>query len=111
MTWCVPSGLESLFRKSQSKLDGRAMRPDELLRLIWARPFRPFRLHLTNGDSHEIRHPEMASVDRSIVWVHYPAKTLPLAIAERRLFIVLIHIVFGEYIEPAAKPGGNGAGT
>jgi hypothetical protein len=48
---------------------------------------------MSNGQSHDIRHPEMIRLDRSIAWIHYPEKTGPIAIPERRLFVVLVHVV------------------
>ena len=86
------------------------MRPDELVALLKKEPFEPFRIHLTNGQSHDIRHPEIMAVGRSIAWVHTPAKNVATAVAERRVFVSLIHIVWGEPLEPAKKTAsGNGA--
>jgi hypothetical protein len=38
------------------------MAPVELFRRIAARPFRPFRLILSDGSGHDIRHPETISI-------------------------------------------------
>lgn len=40
------------------------MRRHELLEALRAVPFRPFRLHLSDGASFDIRHPEMLMVTR-----------------------------------------------
>jgi hypothetical protein len=83
------------------------VRAKELLVLLTTRPFEPFRLHLSNGQSHEIRHPEIIRVERSIAWISYPEQTL-VALPERRIFVTLLHIVWGELIA-THKPAGNGA--
>jgi hypothetical protein len=86
------------------------MRPDEFQALLRNRPFRPFRIHLSNGLTFDVRHPEMALLGRSLVWIHVPESQGPPAVAEQRWFIVLIHIVYGEFIEPPAPPA-DGAGA
>ena len=40
------------------------MRRDELVDALQAKPFRPFRLHVSDGATFEIRHPEMLMVTR-----------------------------------------------
>ena len=35
-------------------------------------PFAPFALHMTNGEVHEVRHPEMAWVVGGKVYIHIP---------------------------------------
>ena len=85
------------------------MRPDEFQALLRLRPFKPFRVYLSNGSPFEVRHPEMAVVEWSIVWIHTPAANLPIPLAERRVFLVLLHITHGEFIEAAVGPPGNGA--
>jgi hypothetical protein len=34
-------------------------------KLLKARPFQPFRVHLSSGETHEVRHPEMAFLMRT----------------------------------------------
>lgn len=40
------------------------MRRDELVNALRASPFRPFRLHLSDGSSFDVRHPEMLMISR-----------------------------------------------
>jgi len=84
------------------------VRSDEFLRLSTRRPFEPFRVYLSTGQKYEIRHPEMAMVERSIVGVHMPAVGAPVPLPERKLFIVLLHIVRGEFIQAGTSPTTNG---
>ena len=38
-------------------------------RLLDKRPFQPFRLVMSSGENYEVRHPEMAFMDRSTMYV------------------------------------------
>jgi len=39
---------------------------EELIELLEERPFVPLRVHLSNGRTHDIRHPELAIVGRDV---------------------------------------------
>ena len=41
------------------------MRPDDLLELVRKRPFVPFKIHLTDGKSYEVSHPDQIIILRS----------------------------------------------
>lgn len=43
------------------------MKPEELVELFAERPFQPLRLHMSNGRTHDIRHPEMAIVGEGVL--------------------------------------------
>ena len=43
------------------------MKPQDLIELLEERPFVPLRLHMSNGMTHEVRHPKMAIVGEDIV--------------------------------------------
>lgn len=43
------------------------MRADEMRALLDRRPFEPIRLHISSGQTVDIKHPEMALVTRSLV--------------------------------------------
>ena len=44
------------------------MRPEDILELLRARPFEPFRVCLSDGSTYEIQHPDMAIVQGSNAW-------------------------------------------
>src|SRR5436309_528496 len=46
------------------------MRPADLLLLVKAEPFQPFRVVMTHGPIYEVRHPEFVKVGRSS-WEYY----------------------------------------
>jgi hypothetical protein len=48
------------------------MQPYDLLEHLRRRPFQPFRLTLTDGRTHEVRHPELVMVGRSTVTIGLP---------------------------------------
>jgi hypothetical protein len=48
------------------------MKAEDLVELLEERPFSPIRLHLFNGRTHEVRHPEMAVVSDEIVSIGLP---------------------------------------
>ena len=85
------------------------MRPDDLQALLRMPGFKPFRLYLSTGLTYEIRHPETVVVGRSIAWLHFPPKEFPIPVGERRVFITLVHIVSGEFIDGGSAPQTNGA--
>ena len=43
------------------------MKAEELIELLEERPFVPIRLHMSNGRTHDVRHPEMAIVGEEVV--------------------------------------------
>ncbi len=68
------------------------MRPDDVLQLLRARPFQPFRISLSDGQEYEVRHPEMAMVLRSTVLVGIPGPRGPDGPIERVVTCALMHI-------------------
>jgi hypothetical protein len=48
------------------------MTADELIELLEERPFVPLRLHLSDGQVREIRHPDMAIVSETLVAIGVP---------------------------------------
>ena len=68
------------------------MRPEDILELLRASPFEPFRMHLSDGASFKIRHPDMAIVQRSKVTVAVPSADGPDGPAERTVNCALVHI-------------------
>jgi hypothetical protein len=85
------------------------MRPDDIRDLLRREPFRPFRLVLTNNQAHEIRHPELAAVTRSLVRIGFPSGPGAVPLAERIVGIGLIHIVQYELLPATPAAGTDGA--
>ncbi len=83
------------------------MRRDELLRLLRAQPFRLFRLRLSNDAVYEIRHPDMAIVTPSAVYVGVPAPGSAASTADDIVVGSLLHVLTMEYLTPANPPAPN----
>ena len=75
------------------------MNAQDLLELLRARPFAPFRIFASDGRTYDVRHPDQALVLRSRV-------ILPLAsdsdVSELSEHLALNHIVRAEEISAAA---------
>lgn len=78
------------------------MRPEELTTLLRTRPFVPFRIHMTDGHSYEIHHPEAMIVSRSyaIIGLRRDPET---GVVDRSELCAMLHIVRVEIISPVAS--------
>ncbi len=83
------------------------MSPEELRDALRQTPFEPFRLVMTDGTGHEIRHPDLLWVGRRSAMIGLtgdPAQTL----YERAIRVDLLHVIRLEPLEanpPASKNG------
>ena len=68
------------------------MRPQDLLEMLHTRPFRPFRIHMTDGRAYDIVHPEAVLVlrSRAVVGLRPDPET---GVPDRSEEIALLHIV------------------
>ena len=82
------------------------MNPDELLAAQRRQPFVPFRLHVSDGSSYEIRRPEMLWFTRRTAYIGIPAAG---PIPDRAVIVALIHVTRLEDLPAPAGPG-NGQG-
>ncbi len=81
------------------------MRPEDILEILRSTPFEPFRVYLTDGAVYEIRHPDMAIVQRSKVTVAVPGRAGPDGPAERTVNCALIHITRTELLNGESERG------
>lgn len=65
------------------------MRPEDLLALTRRAPFAPFRIHMSDGQAYEIRHPDQIIVlrSRAVVGVGHDN-----GVPERVEHVALLHI-------------------
>ena len=49
------------------------MRQQEVRDILRKEPFQPFRIHLSNGETYDLRHPELALLTRNSVHVVVPS--------------------------------------
>jgi len=76
------------------------MQPQDILALLREEPFKPFEIHLSDGSSYSVRHPAMAIVERSQMFVSLPAERSPDVPADKTVRLSLLHI---NRIEPIAE--------
>jgi hypothetical protein len=86
------------------------MRADELQKMLNQRPFEPLRLHISGGETADIRHPELAIVGRSLVFVargrnnQADAEAKPGQIVNHAAHYNLLHVVKIEPINGRTPP-------
>ncbi|HKI35050.1 MAG TPA: hypothetical protein VKA46_24550 [Gemmataceae bacterium] len=86
------------------------MRADTLREWIRQIPFRAFRLHLTNGVTFDVRHPEQASVSRDRITLagSEPSSNSSTGAAPfRNIDVALLHITYIETIPVTPSPSVN----
>lgn len=79
------------------------MRYDEVYRALHRQPFQPFRIQLSNGQSHVIRHPDFGWVTRTALHVGHPSgkDEIPDRVTE----CDLLHIVAIEPVNGTSRDG------
>jgi hypothetical protein len=78
------------------------MTAEDLIELLEERPFVPLRLRLDDGRSYDIRHPEMAIVSPTLIFVGLPRKK-GSKMVERVTYCSISHIVEVEPVELTKK--------
>jgi len=76
------------------------MTPEELIEILAERPFVPLLLHMSNGRTHEVRHPENILVGEEVVAISIPKKGRVYPLIR---MVSLPHI---NEIEPVSSVGG-----
>jgi hypothetical protein len=75
----------------------------EVIRLLRDQPFKPFRLRISNGGTYDVRHPDMAIVTPTAVYVGIPPKDPNVPFAKDIVTVSLDHVVEMEYLSPLTK--------
>jgi len=80
------------------------MRPSDFLELLRTRPFAPFRIHATDGQTYDVRHPDQIIVLRSRLVLGAGGNG---GIAEHLEHLSFLHVVRVEELpsEPAESAG------
>jgi hypothetical protein len=85
------------------------IRPEDVRDLLRKQPFQPFRMHMSNGQSYDVVHPELAVVTRGTIVVAKPFPGAPDAIGEGFHLVSVLHINNIEILPVAASTKGNGS--
>ncbi|MGB2984723.1 MAG: hypothetical protein WBE26_02475 [Phycisphaerae bacterium] len=75
------------------------MRPAQIRDHLKVQPFRPIRVHISDGSSYDVRHPEMAYVTTTQVMIALEMSTEDLP--ERIVFCDPVHITRIEPLDGA----------
>jgi len=78
------------------------MSPEKLQEHLRRQPFQPFRVFLSGGSAHDVRHPEMALVTRREVIIALPQD--PDRVPERTVTCDLLHLTRIEPIDGKGTP-------
>lgn len=84
---------------------------EELIQLLTARLFTPFRIHVSDGSHHDVLHPAQCMPLAQSLLVGVPGNNLPDLAWARYVNIALIHIAKLELLPPAPTTSGNGAAS
>jgi len=84
MWWAVPTLHDGQSRR-------RRMGFQELQDALRKQPFEPFRVQLSNGQMHEVRHAEFAALSRTSVLIGIPSKRD--GVPDRFVQVDLLHVV------------------
>jgi hypothetical protein len=83
------------------------MRPEELSGLLRRQPFIAIRIHLSDGMTYDVRHPENVMVLRARINIAVD-RDATTGVVGRVDFVSLLHVVRVEDMAAAVPPGGNG---
>jgi hypothetical protein len=75
------------------------MRREDVLEASRVRPFKPFRIHVSDGAAYDLRHPEMVMVTRTSAVVGFPEPDNVAPAIERYSLVDLLHITRLEQID------------
>ncbi len=78
--------------------------PADLQALLRARPFVPFRLHLSDGGSVEVRHQEFVTAGRRYAVVGLPDADGPDNLFDRHAVVWYMHVTRVEMLGAAPPP-------
>ena len=76
------------------------MKPEDIRELLEAMPFKPIRIHMSDGKAFDITHPDMVIVSRSKVILGVPSEPQS-HIADRAEHCSLLHVVRIEELQAA----------
>lgn len=79
---------------------------NDLQSLLRAKPFKPFRLHVSGGEQFDVRHAELCVPGFSSVFVGFPSPEDAESLAYARYTIIdLNHVIRLEPLDTPAKAG------
>jgi hypothetical protein len=80
------------------------MRPDAIRELLQRRPFRPFRVYVSDGATYDVAHPEAARVHAMMLIIEVHPAGFTTVRGQRMAYISLIHVTRVEVYFPGDAP-------
>ncbi len=68
------------------------IRPEGIREMLRKQPFQPFRMHVSNGQSYDVKHPELELVTRGTIVVSKPVAGSEEPIGEGFHHVSVLHI-------------------
>ncbi|HVS37674.1 MAG TPA: hypothetical protein VMS17_19080, partial [Gemmataceae bacterium] len=81
------------------------MRPDHIRKLLRAKPFRPFRVYISDGAIYDTPHPEAAWLLGLILVTHLHPSGFAEPRGARVAYVSLLHVTRVEVYYPGEAPG------
>lgn len=78
------------------------MRAEDIYGHVRRKPFQPFRVYMSDGQTYDVRHPEMIMVGRSAIVIGLPGGQSDPPVYDRAVDCALIHITRLEPLSGAA---------
>ncbi len=82
------------------------MQQEDVEKKVRQKPFKPFRLYLTDGTVYEVRHPELVLLGRRSLVLGLTVDPSQL-VYDRSVDVDLFHIIRMDDVEPAASSNGG----
>lgn len=80
------------------------MRPEDVGQLLRQGPFRPFRVTLTDGRTHNIRRPEPVALGRCSLVIGFPREEDAEPLCDGYVVVSLLDIMQAQPVDPAESP-------
>jgi len=81
---------------------------NDMLRLLRAQPFTPFRLHLSDGSTVDVRHSEVVNPGRRVAHIGITDPDNPEAVWDDWIIVYYMHITKVDSLKPGPSPGEDG---
>jgi hypothetical protein len=78
------------------------IKANDMKQWAWARPFRPFRVYLTDGRQFDVPEPTWTLVGEPVILLPIPSEVDPRQSVPEHLEMVDYHLI--ERVEPLPKP-------
>lgn len=80
------------------------MPPEQLLQVLRAQPFVPFRLTITGNRTFDVHHPDQVIAGRTFAVIGIPATNDPQGFTERTVTVAMLHVTSLELLRAPAEP-------